>query len=520
MKNNNVLIKDFKNFDYGFSKCCEAVFQTYGSEGKLIAIQNGVDKGVTYTKDGVSVAKSIRFNNLTASCGALAAITGASRTLSLTQDSTTLTCILMHAFVNKMDRSKFTKKVEAGIYHAVQEVYEHLNNLSKKSNKEDLKKILQVAVNGDKQLADTIYKAFEYAKEDGIVEVVINPKKEKTEFIKQDGILLKGRGFASPYFTNKEDKRIVFEGVDVAILASLTWDYSPFIISKIQEFYQGKDRSTPLAIFIEKSNSEMCEKLIGIKQVGYNIVLIPINGYDEFEAETILNDVCMFTGASPYNPRIESSEIKFGLADKLVVSVDSTSIVVENVPQIFKDTLTVLEKAEKRDESRIARMKTRASIIEVSGLTPVDAIEKFDRIEDAVGSFKSTLEEGHIAGGGSSLNYISALMTTDLNHREKQVGYDLVKWVLTQPMIRLLRNGNREQPKWYSFWKKDYLKIGRHKYGVGYNTTTDEISDLIKDGIIDSKKSIRVAIESAVEQSIKVLNLAAIIHDPTEMTLD
>lgn len=519
MKNNNVLIKDFKNFDYGFLKCAEAVFQTYGVEGKLGVIQNGSNPGY-YSKDGISLAKAVRFSNLTASAGAVACITGASRTLALTQDSTTLSCILMHALVSKMDRSKFTKKVEAGIYVAAEEVYNHLKKLSKKANKNDLKQIAKVAVNAEESLADLITDAFNYSGNQGIIEVIMDSALEKSVFEKREGLLLKSHGFTSPYFANREDKKLAFESEQVAVICAAVWEYTPSIITTIQNFYQDKPRSTPLIVFLERSNSDFTEKLIGIKQVGFNVCVVSCGSYDEHTSETLLNDIAAYTGASVFNPRNSESKIIFGLADKVVSTVESTTLLNIDVPENFKNLVQTLESAENRDEQRIKMLTTRASLIRVGGLTPLDIQERFDRCEDGVGSIKSSTAEGIIAGGGATLAHISGLMDTRLDHKEKQVGYDLIKWALTQPMVRMLTNANRYQPKWYQPWKDDYLKSAKDTYGVGYNASFDEISNLIEDGIVDSKKSIRVAIESSIEQSIKVLSLAVIIHDPTEMTLD
>lgn len=519
MKSKNILIREYENFDYGFTETCRAVFQTYASEGKLAYIQRGDDQGF-YSKDGVSVAQAIRFDNLTASAGAISAIVGASRTLSLSQDSTTLTCILMHAFVTKMKRKDFTKKVEAGVYEAVNEVYHHLYKLSRKASKKDLKQIAKVASNGDEYLSNLLVDAFNYCEANGFVDIIMDKDLEKSVFEKQEGLLLKNHGFTSEYFSNRADKKIAFEGENVGVICASVWDYNQEIVNKIQQFYQGKPRETPLIVFIERSSSDFTEKLIGIKKVGFNVCVVACNGYSEHASETLLNDIATYTGSSVYDPRNPDSEIIFGLADKIVSNIESTSILNLEQTKEFKELVSLLSNAEKKDEARIKMLTTKASVIRIGGLTPLDIKESFDRAEDALGSLKSSTVEGIIPGGGSTLAYISGLMKTNLNHPEKQKGYELTKWVLQQPIIRLLKNANRDQPKWYEFWKPNYVKSAQKEFGVGYNSSLDEISNLEKDGIIDSKKSIRVAIESSVEQSIKVLNLGVIIHDPTERTLE
>lgn len=518
MKSKNILIKDFKNFDYGFLKTTEAVFQSYGSQGKLSCIQSGQDSG-TYTKDGVRICKAVRFSNLTASAGAMAAIAGCARSVSITEDGTTLTAILMHSFVSKMNRDKFTKKVEAGIYQAINEVYHHLYKLSKKATKKDLKNIAIVAVNGDTEIADLIVQAFDYVGADGFIDLIEDPEIEKSVFEKQEGIFIKNHGFTSEYFSNK-DERLVFEGQDVGVICASVWEYNQEIVNKIQQFYQDKPRNTPLIVFIERSSSDFTEKLIGIKKVGFNVCVVACNGYSEHASETLLNDIATYTGASVFDPRNPNSQIIFGLADKITSNIESTTILNTEQTEDFKNLLDKIKNSVKVDKNRLKMLTAKASRIRIGGLTSLDRVEKLHRFEDGCGSIKSATMEGVLPGGGSSLAYISNLLNTKLDHKEKQIGYDLVKHVMLQPTIRLLKNGNRDQRKWFQLWKKDYITPAQKKLGYSYNSTKDEISDLYEDGIIDSKKTIRVAIESAVEQSVKVLNLGLIIHDPQEMTLD
>jgi len=178
-KSRNILINDFENFDYGFLESTRAVFQTYGSQGKLACIQRGQEPGF-YSKDGIEVCQSVRFENLTASAGAMAAITGCARSVSITEDGTTLTAILMHSFVSKMDRSKFTKKVEAGIYEAVNETYQYLEKLQRRATKKDLKQIAYVASNSDKELAELITDAYSYVGTNGFVDLIIDNELEKS----------------------------------------------------------------------------------------------------------------------------------------------------------------------------------------------------------------------------------------------------------------------------------------------------------------------------------------------------
>ena len=512
-KSNNILIDDYKKLDAGFLEACDAVARTLGVEGRLAILDNNTDPPIV-TKDGVSVMKHIRFSNKTMNFGALQAIAGAARTLEKSGDSTTTTAVFMQGFLRNLKRKKFNKAVERGIYKGVEEVYKKLEILSKKASKSDLKRIVKTACNNDEDLANIIIQAFDYAGKDGIVECIQNKDKDKTEFVKQDGMLLDSHGYTSPFFINREDKTVCFDGQNVGIICSATWEYSSKIIDSVKHFYSENNKKTPLVIFLERPHTDMTDKLVGIKEVGYNVCCVATNGYNEYESQTLLEDIANFTGASVYNPRDLESKVIFGLADKVVIDINSTSIVVENIPQIIKDKVAALEKADKKDNRRVKRLKGKASIIEVGGLTPSQQKETFDRVEDAIASVKTTNVEGYIAGGGSTLVHISGIMDTKLVSKEEQRGYDLVKVVLKEPFLKILSNANRKQ----SFFGKPYLK-SCSKYGVGYNASTDEIANLIDDGVIDSKKSIRIALESATERAIQMFNISVIVHFPQEMTL-
>lgn len=520
---NNILIKDYSLFDKGFLLGCDAVAETYGAEGGLAVLDNG-NEPFLISKDGATVMKHIRHSNKTVNFGILQALAGCIRTMSLSGDSTTTTAIFMQGYLRKLDRSLFNKSVEKGILCGVEDVYKLLDKLSITANKQDIEKIAKVACNNDDELAKLVLEAFDYVGDNGVVEYVVKPNKEKTEVVQQEGLVI-NNGYTSPYFINREDKKLCYEAENVAVLCSATWEYSPFIINHIKAFYEGKKRSEPLLIVLERPNSDMLEKLIGIKQVGYNICLINSNMYSEFESETLLNDIANFTGAVSYNPRDTDNEVVFGIADKVVSTVEGTSIIVEEVPQTYKDTLAKLESSEIRDEGRIKRLKTKAAIIEIGAKTPSAQIEVMHRVEDCISSIKTTKDGGFIPGGGSTLVYISGLMKKTLSNSDEQLGYDLVREVIKEPLLRLLKNANRQdkslvKTKWYEKNKTiDYITPPINRLGYSYNASSDKISNLLEDGIIDSKKSIKIALESATERAIQTLNIKLIVHYPTEQTL-
>jgi len=85
------------------------------------------------------------------------------------------------------------------------------------------------------------------------------------------------------------------------------------------------------------------------------------------------------------------------------------------------------------------------------------------------------------------------------------VGYELVKEVIRAPFYQIIANANRKDKQ------EEYLKPTLYKYGVGYNAKTDRVSNLIEDGVIDSTKSIRVALDNAKSVAVQLLNVGVIV---------
>ena len=515
----NIFIKDTRKLDKGFLKACDSVTETLGAEGKFALLENtNTNLPPIATKDGVSVMQHVRFSNKTENFGALQAIAGAAVTLQKAGDSTTTTASFMQGYLRKLKRKNFNKKVEKGIKLGVEEVNSWLEKLAKPTTQEDLKRIIKTSVNNDEKLATVIFNAFTSAGETGAVEVAKNPDLADTTFTEQDGMYLDSHGYTSPFFINR-DTKTSYDSENTGVLCAATWELDAKLISAIKNFYQVNDKKTPLVLFLERPNSEVNEEMLKLKRIGCNICVVAVNGYDEFESETLLNDIALLTGAKVYNPRDTKPEFTLGLADKLVVTHNTTTISVFNSPPKLHELIEVLESADKKDLRRLKRLKGKVVIIEVGGLNDLQIKEEFDRVEDAIASVKSSQAEGYISGGGSTLVYISDKLNTEQSTKEIQIGYDLVKQVIKEPFIKILDNANRKtKTKWWH-WYEDYMSPAQNQYGIGYNAVSDEISNLFDDGVIDSKKSIRIALESATERAIQMFNIGVIVHFPEKMEL-
>jgi len=344
----NIYIKDMRKLDKGFLKACDAVTETLGAEGKLALRENhNVNQPPLISKDGILLFQTIRFPNKVENFGALQAIAGSAVTLQRSGDSTTTTASFMQGYLRKLNRKHFNKKVELGIKLGLVEVNEWLELLAVPTTKEDLRRIIKTSVNNDVELADTIFDAFSSAGEDGAVEVASNPDLTKTSFTEQNGMYLDSHGYVSPFFINREAKTS-YDSENVAILCASTWEADNKVVQAVKNFYQHTDKSTPLVLFLERPNSDMTEEMLKLKRVGCNICVIAVNGYDEYESETLLNDIALLTGAKVFNPRDANPEFVLGVADKLVATHNTTTISVFEMPKGVEEAIETLESADKK----------------------------------------------------------------------------------------------------------------------------------------------------------------------------
>lgn len=496
----NILIRDYEKLDAGFLKCCDVVAESFGAEGKLVLLDNGAEP-CFLTKDGYKISERVRFKDKTMNFGAIQAIKGALMTATRSGDSTTTTMILQQGFVRGITRDKFNKAVQRGIYKAIEEVYAYLENLSVKATKEDYYRIAKVSCNNDEELAKHITTAFELAGESKIVDLIKNENLVETKVTQQDGMII-DNGFSSSFFINKGLTYVV---ENCPIICSATWGKDVNLVQKLKEYWQANGQSAPILVILERPSSEMTEFLINAKRSGFNVCSIGLTAYTAEQNTTLLEDIALFTGGKVFEPSIDSSQLVLGLADMVTVTDYNATITVSEKSQLVKDLIVSLEAEGKTNDVRVKRLKGLASLVEIGGFNSTDINERFDRAEDCIASIKTVSEEGWIPGGGSTLMYISSVMDTKLDNKSEQRGYELVKQVLQEPFKRILYNSN----------KSELFDTFEPKFTFGYNAIKDEVSNLVEDEVLDSKKSIRIAIESATETAIKHLNTSAIVHYPS-----
>ena len=512
---NNVLIKDLEKLDAGFLKTCMAVAESYGLEGKLGLLENVTPGHLPVsTKDGFAISNSIRFADPIHNMGCMMAREVAAKTLSRSGDSTTSSLIFSKAFIeNFPNRSEYNKSVERGLNIGYEEAVRQLKKLSKPTDKKTVEQIARVSANSDNFLASLIINAYEAVGASGVIEL---KKAHGTNETKVD--ILKGmkinKGFYSPFLINDQES-VSWKGDDVLVATLEAWTSDTNIKNFVAKSRYKKDGVTLQPILLVFEKLEDANFVIDLERFMsrglYNICAIVAPDSTKFEKMTHIGDISTYVDSEVYRPTEEVEDIKAGFASTVVVNTDMCSIIQKDVNEKTLELISNLKKqvSSTKDldflKQRIQRLEGVSCIISIAGHTQTEIDEKYDRAEDSLLSVKSALRHGFIPGGGSTLAYISAKMKRKFKNEDEAKGYNLIKTVLLEPLTQLSRNANRSERI------EEHLEVSSKRYKFGYNAKTDKVSNLEKDGVIDSTFSILTAFENAKSVSEKLLNTSVIV---------
>jgi chaperonin GroEL len=112
-------------------------------------------------------------------------------------------------------------------------------------------------------------------------------------------------------------------------------------------------------------------------------------------------------------------------------------------------------------------------------------------------------------GGVALLRCLKALDKFSAGNADEQVGVDIVKRALEEPLRQIATNAGVEGSVIVE-------KVKAESKSVGYNAADDKIEDLVKAGVIDPTKVVRTAIENAASISGLMLTTEAMIADKPE----
>ncbi len=506
----------------GVERVASAVKVTLGPKGRNVVLEKKWGSP-TITKDGVTVAKEIELEDPNENMGAQLVKEVASKTNDAAGDGTTTATVLAWAMVREglknVAAGANPMLIKRGIDRAVEAVVEALKKASIQiKDRREIAHVAGIAAN-DAEIGEIIADAMDKVGKDGVITIEEGKSMETTVEV-VEGMQF-DRGYISPYFVTDPDKmETVIEDPYVLLTEkkiSAARDIVP-LMEKVIRF--GK----PLVVVAEDVEGEALATLVVNKLRGVlHSVAVKAPGYGD-RRKAMLQDMAVLTSSRVISDDIgvkfESVELDFlGRADKVKATKEETTIIggkgkkadidgrIAQVKKEIQDTTSDYDR-EKLQE-RLAKLAGGVAEIKVGAATEIEMKEKKHRFEDALNATKAAVEEGVVPGGGTAL--LNALKALDGLKAEgdEAIGVVIVRRALEEPTRQLAHNAGAEGSLIVE-------RIKKEKPGIGYNVDAGEYTDMVKAGITDPTKVVRLALQNASSVAGLLLTTEAIVVEKRE----
>ncbi|MFA6369316.1 MAG: chaperonin GroEL [Candidatus Shapirobacteria bacterium] len=515
----------------GVNILANAVITTLGPKGRNVAIDKKWG-GPTVLHDGVSVAKEIELQDPYENMGAQLIKEAASKTNDIAGDGTTTATVLAQAIVNRglqnVAAGANPMIVRRGLEKGLQAVISELDKMKKDIKSDDQESIEQVATisAGDPEIGQKIAESMVKIGRDGLI-TAEEGKGMGLETKETSGMEF-DQGFLSAYFaTNTESMEAIIENPYIVLTDKK--------ISSLQEFLPFLEKLVKLTknivIIADDIDGEALAALVVNKIRGtFNILAVKAPGFGD-RRKAMLEDIAVLTGGTVIS---EDLGIKFdstepsdycGRADSVSSDKDKTRIIGgAGSPAEIKARVSQLRAQLSKTDSdydkekfqeRIAKLVGGAIVLQVGGATEVEMKERLERVKDAIEATKAAVEEGILPGGGVALLKASLKLTSiKTDSLEEQVGVDILKYALEQPVRMLAQNSGEDGGYIFNLIKDKVSADSKSDYG--YNAATGKMGSMTKDGILDPAKVTKSALINAVSVGQMILTTDVLITDVPE----
>ena len=508
----------------GIDQLADTVKITLGPKGRNVVLDKKFGAPLI-TNDGVTIAKEIELENPFENMGAQLVKEVATKTNDVAGDGTTTATLLAQALVREGAKNVTAGAnpmvVRKGIQKAVDTaVAELLKKAKKVSGKEDIARVASVSA-ANEEIGALIADAMEKVTADGVI-TVEESKTAETYSEVVEGMQF-DRGYISPYMVTDTDKMEAV--IDDALI--LITDKK---ISNIQEVLplleQIVQMGKKLVIIAEDVEGEALATLIVNKLRG-TFVCVPVKapGFGDRRKE-MLQDIAILTGGQVISEELglelKDTQIEqLGRAKQVKVQKENTIIVdgcgdpeaiKARIAQIRNEIdLATSEFDKEKLQERLAKLSGGVAVVKVGAATETEMKEMKLRIEDALAATKAAVEEGIVAGGGTSyINIIPAVeKLLETTEGDEKTGVSIVLKALEEPVKQIAKNAGLEGSVIVD-------KVKACKEGEGYNALTEKYVDMISDGIVDPVKVTRSALQNAASVAAMVLTTESLVADKPE----
>ena len=511
----------------GIDLLADTVRVTLGPKGRNVVLDKSYG-APRITKDGVTVAKEIELSDKFENMGAQMVKEVASRTSDQAGDGTTTATVLAQAIVREGVKAVAAgmnpMDLKRGINLAVEAVVADLKSRSKKvSTDAEITQIGTISANGDREIGEMIAQAMHKVGNEGVI-TVEEAKSLETELDVVEGMQF-DRGYISPYFVTNAEKMFAELDDPYILLHEKKLPGLQALLPLLEAVVQS---GRPLLIVAEDIEGEALATLVVNKlRGGLKVAAVKAPGFGD-RRKAMLEDIAVLTGGQVISEdlgiRFENVVLDMlGRAKKVRIEKENTTIIDgagkrEEIQGHLAQLRAQIEEAtsdydKEKLQERLAKLAGGVAIIRVGGSTEVEVKERKDRVDDAVHATRAAVEEGIVAGGGVALLYaIKVLAKLNPENDDQKSGIDIVRRALQAPARQIVANAGAEG----SVIAGKLLERGDSNYG--FDAQTGQFTDMIKSGIIDPTKVVRLALQGAASVAALLITTEVMVAEKNDKT--
>mmetsp|Transcript_15588 Transcript_15588/g.20310 ORF Transcript_15588/g.20310 Transcript_15588/m.20310 type:complete len:578 (-) Transcript_15588:208-1941(-) len=494
----------------GVNVLADAVQVTLGPKGRnaIIAQPYGAPK---ITKDGVTVAKSIDFEDKFEDMGAQLIKSVASRTNDVAGDGTTTATVLARAIyaegckavaagLNPLD-------LRRGIQMAVNSVVQTLEEISRPiSTKAEISQVGTLSANSDKEVGDLIADAMERVGKEGVITVQDGKTLENVldvvEGMKFD------RGFISPYFiTDAKTQTCELENPLILLVekkVSNLQQLVPLLESVI------KSQSSLLIVAEDVESEALATLVVNKLRAGIKVCAVKAPGFGDNRKAT-MQDLAVLTGGTVISEELgmkleETQPMHLGKCKKVTITKNDTVVLggggetetIADRCELIRSGIETTKSDYEREklQERLAKLSGGIAVIQVGGASEVEVQEKKDRVVDALNATRAAVEEGIVPGGGKALLYCATKLDKVAEEQainmDQKIGVQIIKRALSAPMRCIAQNAGEDGAVICGELSKSDVHVN-----WGFDAQKGIYCDLVEAGIIDPALVTRTGIVDA-----------------------
>ena len=509
----------------GVDQLAHAVKVTLGPKGRNVIIEKKFG-APQITKDGVTVAKEVELEDHFENTGAKLVKSVASKTGDDAGDGTTTATILTQSIVNvglkNVTAGANPMDLKRGIDKAVAAVVEYIKDHAEQvgDNYDKIEQVATVSANNDPEIGKLIADAMRKVSKDGVI--TIEESKSRDTYTNVVEGMQFDRGYLSGYFVTDADKmECTMDNPYILLYADKISNISDFL----PILQPAAESGRPMLVIAEDVDSEALTTLVVNRlRGGLKICAVKAPGFGD-RRKAMLEDIATLTGGVVISEekglKLEQATLDMlGSCEKVTVSKDNTTIVngagdkqaiADRVAMIKNEIANTTSSYDKEKlQERLAKMAGGVAVLYVGANSEVEMKEKKDRVDDALCATRAAVEEGVVAGGGTTyIRALDALKDVKGANADEQTGINIVVRAIEEPLRQIVANAGGEGAVVVQ-------KVREGEGDFGYNARTDVFEDLRKAGVIDPAKVARVALENAASIAGMFLTTECLIVDKPE----